>query len=122
MIEYLQEHRKEAVNVLIGLAIPAVIGVLLYAANAWADSNYVGTKNLSVATAKRDLKDVNKQLADIELEQRRTQVWLRFLPADDTVSRQIYGAELDILVDEHQKLTRQREEAMKALETAEQNE
>lgn len=103
-------------GVLVPTVASAAIGVFIYAAQAWANETYVQIEKLSQATMSRDLKDINAELGDIELEIQRTQIWLRFLPQEERTMRQIYGAELDVLNQTKDKIERRREEALQALE------
>jgi hypothetical protein len=101
---------------LLPLLASAAFTVCIYAAKAWANETYVQIQKLSQATLSRDLKDINSELEDIELEIQRTQIWLRFLPQEEATMRQIYGAELDVLEQTKAKIDRRREEALQALE------
>jgi len=102
---------------LLPIIASAAFSVAAYAAKSWADETYVQIQKLSQATLSRDLKDINAELEDIELDIQRAQIWLRFLPDDEIAMRQIYGAELDVLTTQKEKMERRREEALQALET-----
>lgn len=105
-------------SVIVPAVATAIISVGVFAARSWAEDNFVTVPSLSKASMTRDLKEVNRDLEKVELEIQQTQIWLRFLPAEQAVTRQIYGAQLDVLENEHTRLERKREEAMQAMETS----
>jgi hypothetical protein len=108
-------NNSEWGRVIIGLIFVLIVTIGGYAAKAWADENYVPREALEAAVQTRDLKDINSQLDDLELEIQQTNIWLRFLPQDEVAMRQIYGAQLDVLVQAKAKATRKRQEALRSM-------
>lgn len=108
----LSEFWHEWAKTIVAILAAGMVSVIVFAVQAWADQNYVQHKGLASAVAERDLKDINRQLDDLELEIQRTQIWLRFLPQTEQAMRQIYGAELDVLKQAKEKAIRRRQEAM----------
>ena len=104
---------------LITVAMAGMVSLMGYGAKSWADNNYSGKADLAAAVKARDLKDINGKIDAIELEIQRAKIWLRFLPSDQPMQRQIYGAEIELLEREQEKFKRIRQEALTAVQPSE---
>lgn len=100
---------------LLTFIITGSLSLMGYGAKSWADNNYSGKEDLAAAVRARDLKDINSKIDAVELEIQRAKIWLRFLPPDANMQRQIYGAEIELLELEKEKHRRVRQEALTAM-------
>lgn len=107
-----KEHKKEATNVLIGFLVIGLVSVLGYAVDAWADRKleaYVETKALASAQIRRDIRDVEARMDTLELEVQRAKIWVRFLPPEEAIQRQIYTTEIELLEGKRTDLEQERD-------------